>query len=301
MRIIYVAKHDSGGNDDEDAITYALTKLGHDVQRVRESVGHKATKMKGDLVLFHKWDNTDALDKFGATHIPRVFWYFDLVTWPWDPTLKGRNETRVSWMKRIIPRVELGFCTDGDWVEADKTGKLVWLAQGADERIVEFSAHTKATYSKILFTGCSNGGKERLEFISRMKSKYYEDFVHIERGTHREVLAKLTGSMAVTVAPNSPVTDRYWSNRVYNAIGFGAMVLHPYCRVLANNHYTDGVDIFYYKEMEELFDKIEFCLNHPRISTAIRLSGFARTLNEHLYIHRCETLITTVKKRLGIK
>lgn len=300
MRIIYVAKHDSGGNDDEGAITYALTKLGHDVQRVRESVGHKATKMKGDLVLFHKWDNTEALDKFGAVRIPRVFWYFDLVTWPLDSTLKGRNDTRVSWMKHTIPKVELGFCTDGDWVAADKTGKLVWLAQGADERIVGFREHTLSSYPKILFTGCSNGGKERMEFIRDMKVKYPYDFVHIERGTHREVLAELTGKVAVTVAPKSPVTDRYWSNRVYNAVGFGAMVLHPYCRVLANNHYTDGADLFYYKEMEELFDKIEFCLKHPKVCTAIRLNGLARTLNEHLYIHRCETLIRTVKERLGI-
>ena len=51
MKIVYVAKHHSGDNDDEGAICYALEALGHEVVRFRENEGDRAIEEDGDFML----------------------------------------------------------------------------------------------------------------------------------------------------------------------------------------------------------------------------------------------------------
>jgi len=180
-RIGYVAKHDSGGNDDEGAIHHALTVLGHDVQRLREKKGYMARKIPSvDFILFHKWHGPVALR--GLT-TPKVFWYFDLVEYP-DTTLESRNQTRREWMRSIIPHVDLGFCTDGDWVAKDTTSKLFWLPQGADSRMTGFGTPLEDHPPPILFTGIRRGGIQRAGFVDEMQVNYRQSFNHIDAGLH---------------------------------------------------------------------------------------------------------------------
>ena len=75
------------------------------------------------------------------------------------------------------------------------------------------------------------------------KKKYEDLFHHVER-TYREKLRERIGTHSMMVAPDAPVTDRYWSNRVFMAMGFGAFMLHPYCAKLAEM-YKDGEEIIF--------------------------------------------------------
>src|SRR5262245_30017975 len=125
MKILYIAKHNSGGNDDEGAISHALTSLGHDVMKVSETKARMIRNEKPDFMLFRKWYDVNHLARF---NFPKVFWYFDLVETAGDPSLEQRARTRRAWMGAIMPRVDLGFCTDGDWVNKNPD-KLVWLPQ----------------------------------------------------------------------------------------------------------------------------------------------------------------------------
>ena len=287
MRILYVAKHDSGGNDDEGAITHALRVLGHEVECIQETHGYKACDMRGDLLLFHKWDDVQSLRR---VQCKKVFYYFDLVDYM-DSAIVARNAQRIAWMGRIMPFVDRGFCTDGDWA-ARHPDKLTWLAQGADERIVGRSTQTLFTTSPILFTGISrNGGHGRREFVELMKKTYEKDFAHYETGLYREELAKEIHNTKIVVAPNAPVTNRYWSNRVYNALGFGAFMLHPRCRRL-ESHYEHSIEIVYYDSLEELVDLlIPWYVVKPHIRRRIAEAGLKRTQSEHLYRHRMTTLL----------
>src|SRR5437762_2659363 len=104
MKILYVAKHGSGGNDDEGAITHALRVLGHEVDCVHEDYDRRPTGVNPfarprDLVLFHKWNDFDQLRALSG---PKCFWYFDLVECD-DPSLRRRCRQRVEWMSRTIP------------------------------------------------------------------------------------------------------------------------------------------------------------------------------------------------------
>lgn len=301
MKILYVANHGCGGNQDEEAIHYALQSLGHEVVKVNEGKSRDASNVKADFLLFHKWSHFNAIR---ACKLPRVFWYFDLITCT-DPSLSARNRARESWMEAMVPLVDVGFCTDGDWVRrynccpSDQAGKLITLRQGADERVLQ-QRSPQPNKCSILFTGiCKGGGLGRETFVEDLKTRYGDSFLHIPSGCYREQFASTVATYKIVVAPDFPVTDLYWSNRVYNTLGAGGFLLHPYCKGLAL-HYRDGCDLVYYYDRVDLFDKIDYYLTKPDERETIRQGGYETTFKEHLYRHRCEELIRTVKERLRI-
>jgi hypothetical protein len=303
MRIVYVGKHDQPhSNDDEGAITHALTELGHDVSRLREINGVNVNKIDGDFVLFHKWTDITTISRL---KLPGVFWYFDLVDYP-DPSLEKRNINRRKWMESVLslPTIKLGFCTDGDFVEASQGMRvpLVTLRQGADERMVGKGTPGKCPTCdqcwvglSILFTGTVNGGRERREYLSALKEKYGSRFRHVEDGTYQRGLADLVANSSLVLAL-PPVTDGYWSNRVYNALGFGAFMLHPYSTALSTQYHGND-DIVYYRGLDDLLVKIDEWLLKPAEMRRIGDRALAKTKERHLYHHRCEELIRVVKER----
>jgi len=200
-------------------------------------------------------------------------------------------------MDRIVPLVSIGFCTDGDWVANDKSGKLVCLRQGADERVVGEGTLTNPNNDgTIVFPGISKGGGiQRIFFVDEMHGMYGEKFLHVQRGAYRRVLADLIHNRIV-VSPDSPKTDRYWSNRVYNVLGFGGFLLHPDCKEL-HDHYTDGVEIEFYQDRAHLHYLIDLFSRNPEGRYAIGMKSLERTRKEHLYRHRCETLLKVLKDR----
>lgn len=302
MRIAYVAKHDSGSNDDEGAVAHGLASLGHEVLKIQERAGARALMHRPDFLLFHKWRNAEAVRRFRC---PKVFWYFDLVSSGGDPTMAERDKDRQAWMAEMTPTVDIGFCTDGDWVNADKTGKLVRLVQGADARITGRRRKSQVCPTcneawqgvDLLFTGTRRGGQLRESFMIEMTAAYGPSFTWLESGTYREALADLIANSKIVLAPDGPMTDNYWSNRVYIVQGFGGFLMHPWCETLAPQ-YAEDREIVYYRSREELHDKIAYYLVRPKDREAMQQAALERTLAEHTYTHRCAELVKTVKERL---
>jgi len=291
VQVLYIAKHNSGGNDDEGAITHALQELGHEVITVSEGSGSDALGIDADLCLFHKWDDVAILNQL---KMPKAFWYFDLVDWD-DSSLRARNRTRLRWMKNIIPHVDRGFCTDGDWInryQEEAGGKLVRLSQGADERFV--GMRTGDERFDLLFTGITRGGRERRRWVVDMANRYGKRFVHYQRGIYRGKLQKYIAQTTTCLGPSSPVTDRYWSNRVYMYLGFGAFMIHRHSEGLAE-HYEIGKELITYKTMDELCEKIDYYHAQPEERKRVKVAALARTQGEHLYRHRCETLLEEMR------
>ena len=299
MRIAYIANHNNGGNDDEGAIGYALEQLGHTVVRLPEQDRPAWWKLnQADFVLFHKLHRARVKHIATKVKVPLVFWYFDLVDFP-DSSLNGRNSDRRNWMRSVSKFAQLGFCTDGDWVDKDKSGKLVCLSQGADERIVGRHPGIGADTRDILFTGIgTRAGSCRAQFVDEMRGIYRNRFTHIQRGTYRNSLAKEINRYRIVVAPDYPVTDKYWSNRVYVSMGFGAFLIHPYCARLAEQ-FEECHEIVYYTNRHELHGLIRNYLDaSPDVRRKISEAGMGRTIQNHTYRHRCAQLIETIKERL---
>lgn len=297
MRILYVANHGCGGNDDEGAITHALNQLGHDVACIPETNPDYALSIDADFLLFHKWSNLDALARI---RMPKVFWYFDLVSQN-DLTMEKRNANRMQWMHDITPLVDLGFCTDGDWVEQDESGKLLQLCQGMDERQMKnFVLGASPDKSiDILMMGTLNGGTVRRSFVSEMSNQWGSRFHHVQQGVHGRELLDLIRSSKIVVAPDGPITNKYWSNRVYLMLGMGAFLLHPYCLELSKQ-YEHSKHLLYYRSRGDLYAMLHEYLSDDRTvhRDLIARAGYQHTLEEHLYSHRCSKLIVRVCSRI---
>lgn len=291
MRILYVAKHNSGGNDDEGAIAYALTYLGHEVYCLPEQPKRERFDWPpADFCLFHKWMDIEALVQL-AKRMPLVCWYFDLVNYP-DETLIARNQQRRRYMTDVANLTEHIFCTDGDWAHANG---LQHLPQGADERLVDLgSAYPDMP---ILVAASRKGGIARDAFFTEME-RYGPKLRHVQRGLHGIHLRDVIAESHVVVAPSAPVTDRYWSNRVYLTLGFGGILLHPFSKGLGE-HFVHGRDLVYYGDCRDMHAKIEYllsCNEEQRIR--MRLAALDVIRREHLYRHRCIELICTLRECL---
>jgi spore maturation protein CgeB len=314
MRILYVAKHNSGDNDDEGAIAFALKKLGHEVICVHEQQKQRnisfrnisqLDKLKADFCLFHKWPNVDEIRNLKT---PKCFWYFDLVTSD-DPPLVERSKTRVQWFNSVIQNVESAFCTDGDWVLSQQAtkyaGKYFWLMQGADERVTgPGQQDPNVKQPPLLFTGMINHGSKRVTQITKLKERWGEQLSIIGEGgprnrIHGRVLANAIANTKICIAPIGPSTDKYWSNRVFQFLGFGAFLIHPRCSEL-DNFYTPGLDYLYYTDdggdypIEEVIQ--QFIVDGAREDREkIADRGHRTTVASNLYRHRCEVLVNHMR------
>lgn len=288
--IAYLAKHQSGGNDDEGSIAFALEQLGHRVERLREYKAIHAHKMPGDFMLVHHCSDFHSLRR---VTIPKVFWCFDLIDAK-DRLVGVRSHSRTTWVREATEVCDLGFLTDGDWVDQDKTGKLHWLPQGADERRLDMQV-TSEPGAELLFLGIAKNGTKRLSFVQVMRERYGDRFQHVERGVYGESFVQVVRNAAINVAPDGPVSDRYFSNRCVNVLGAGGFLLHPYSRAIADM-YPEGV--VFYRSREELHQLIAEYLERPEERRRIAAAGLEQTKAKHLYRHRCVELLRVVKERL---
>lgn len=289
MKILYVAKHGKGCNDNEGAITYALREMGHEVFREYERIYNPKEDSRldsYDLCLFQNWKNPPQLDSIPC---PKVLWYFDGI-YTRGGTIPGSwSQTRKAWMKRIIPQVDMAFCTDGDYVIAEGTNKTKHLMQGADERFARFTPFPDQ--SKILFTGSVYG--KRKSFIREMQRRYQDRFLWKQNCYKKSLFNKVSQS-AIVVCPDSPVSDRYYSNRVYIMCSLGGFVIHPYSEYLTTQYIPDE-EIVLYKSKEEMHDKIEYYLSNPKERMEIARAGYQRTIRDHFYRHRLQTIMDLLK------
>ena len=306
MRIVYVGKHAAKDNEDENAITYALRQLGHQVLEieVQRTQPVKWCGLTGDFLLFNKWCDPHALSQL---QIPAVKWDWDLVE-SHDPTIARLDAIRRREVEPVEPYCAVCFYSDGDWVAKDPA-KRVQLFQGADERYVGYG-EARSGVAPILFTGRLDcHGKGRSGQIRALQEHYGDRFAIVgdppSTKVHGRTLADLFASTKVVIAPVTPSTDHYWSNRVYLTLGLGGLLLHPYCRGLVEQYPAEGANpptygtrLLMYRSEEELRRMIDYYLRYEDEREIIRRAGHEHTMAHHTYRHRCADLVRIVKERL---
>lgn len=303
MKIMFVAKHDCGDNQDEDAVAYALEKLGHEVIKVHELQRHRKgvdpLKIKADMCLFFKWESYFEVAEL-SKRMPVISWYFDLISSE-DPTLAKRMEFRRMWYQRLLPHMTLMFFTDGDWVDRQcgETDKCRWLMQGMDERVAGLGTPLPHPQPPILFTGTPHHGRLRYEQIHDLQHLFKDKMQVIGEGgprgrIHGRALSDLFASVRCVIAPIGPVSDCYWSNRVYLTTGLGGALLHPRSKGV-ERHYN-GTEVCYYhgQDLPAIIDRF---LSEPQEwIDNWRKAGYERTMHEHTYYHRCIRLMKMIQE-----
>jgi hypothetical protein len=87
----------------------------------------------------------------------------------------------------------------------------------------------------------------------------------------------------------------YWSDRVYETIGRGGFLIHPYVPGL-EEHFTDGRHLAFYTygDFDELHELIDYYVMHDAEREKIRRAGFEHVREHHTYGHRWQTILDTV-------
>lgn len=89
----------------------------------------------------------------------------------------------------------------------------------------------------------------------------------------------------------------YWSDRVYETMGRGGFIIHPYIKGM-EEHFEDGKHLVFYEygNFADLKTKIDYYLETPHEREAIRKAGHEHVKANHTYTNRWRTIL----KELGL-
>lgn len=280
MKIIYY--HNPKGkfysDDTEGHIIFSLQKLGHEVKSIYE--GFIAPTLEADILLFHKsaMSPDELKNAFRDLRVKRkICWYFDKV---WG--------VRVEWINKILPMVDKLFITDETWTKEHPDPKYHILRQGVGEEQKE--GINIPIEGQIVFAGSIYG--ERSNFVKSLQKRYGNNFKLIteKASLFNQDFSNLAVSTPIMVAPHYPSDDYYWSSRVYITIGSGGFLIHPRFKGL-EKEYKDKREIVYYDNEEDMFQKIDYYLEHREEREAIRKTGYEKTRAKYTYTHRVAELL----------
>ena len=294
MKILYIAKHGQQNNDDEGSIYKSLTLLGHKVDRFQLNY-FKTDKpildnisKHYDFALFHKLPDADYVE-YVCNKWKGICWYFDAVGKGFDS-----NDDYVNLVKDYF---YIGLFTDGDFVNSQNKNNIKLLRQGLDldddnDVFVPNVAYRLGNEPiPFIFIGTiGHGGYlEREQYLEKLKNDFSGWRPHNKYDIFKEHLASVCRQTKIMLAM-PPVTDHYWSNRVYLLGGRSAFVLHPYSSELEKQF---GDSMAFYKDYEELKEKIDYFLVNHEERQSMSQKAHSIILNEHSYFHRCEELVET--------
>ena len=88
----------------------------------------------------------------------------------------------------------------------------------------------------------------------------------------------------------------YWSDRVYETLGRGGFLVHPFIKGM-DAHFTGGVDLSWYdfNDFDMLKDRIDFYLRNDSLRERVQQHGHLRVKNYHTYRHRWQAILETLE------
>lgn len=286
----------------ENYIAYGLEQLGCRVFKANENTIVSAKSVLGacqeydvDFVLFSKGHFNGAdqvIELLRENGIRTVGWIFDLF---FDtPTYYGRRT-----LKNASFRADICCMTDGGHQEE-------WKKNNVNHRTLRQGIHLPEAYisytptesEPIKFVG-TKSYEERIDMIDSLIDRYGPKFAQYGLGSkHREVrgtaLNNLLAGTSVVVGDSMP-SPMYWSNRIYEILGRGGFLLHPYIEGL-ETEFKDGVHYvsYEYGNYNDLYKKIDYYLAHPEEREQIRTLGHLHVKKYYSYTNRCTQLLAYV-------
>lgn len=287
-----------------------LESLGHTVHRLQEG---KATAEqiflygeKSDLVVFihtHGWKTPGktelwkVLDWLKDKNVPTITYHLDL----WF----GLNRQKDLEEDKFYSSIGHFFTVDkkmADWFNENTSVKGHYL-QAAVYEPECYEDNKAGLVNDVIFVGSRGYHPEwqyRPQLIDWLKKSYGDKFKHfgndglgVVRG---EALNQLYGSSKVVVGDTLCLNfdyPYYWSDRVYETMGRGGFIIHPYIEGM-EEHFEDGKHLIFYEygDFNDLNFKINYYLENDTEREAIRKAGFEHVKKNHTYTNRWRTIIS---------
>lgn len=292
----------------------SLEALGHEVIRLQEGVNTGDDILEQlsttDMLVWihtHGWETmgiTPAVifEECKALGIPSVTYHLDL----WFGLERQKDLEADPFYKTI----EHFFTVDklmADWFNENTEVKGHYLQAGVFDQEC-YMASPSGDRRDVIFVGSKSYHPEwqyRPQLIEWLQSTYQDRFTHVggdgQTGTIRgaalnQMYADSLVSVGDTLCLNFDY-PYYWSDRVYETLGRGGFLIHPYIKGM-KNHFIGGRHLVYYKygDFEGLKKAIDYYLEHADEREAIRLAGHEEVKRHHTYLNRWKTIIEEVTR-----
>lgn len=159
----------------------------------------------------------------------------------------------------------------------------------------------------VIFVGSKGYHPEysyRPKLINWLEETYGDKFARYAGDSEKyglargERLNKLYASSKIAIGDSLCIGFKYpyyWSDRVYETLGRGGFMIHPYIKGMEEDFEAGKHLIFYefgnFKNLKELID---YYLTHDEEREKIRLAGHEYVKENHTYRNRWQTILETL-------
>jgi glycosyltransferase involved in cell wall biosynthesis len=288
--------------------TKTLESMGHTVIRLQEtditSEDIFNNAINSDLFVWvhtHGWNTPgimtmqDVLLKLKKHNVPSMTYHLDL----WLGLSRQRDLRR----KPVYQHIDHFFTVDrkmAEWFNARTNVKGHYISAGVYDKECVYTPTTPK--EDVIFVGSKTYHPEwpyrpkLINFLSKTYGArfnlYGKEGLGIVRG---QALNNLYASTKVvvgdTLCPNFDYPD-YWSDRIYETIGRGGFLIHPYIKGLEKEFEDKKHVVFYeYNNLNQLQELINYYLEHDAEREEIRRSGHELVKNNYTYKNRWQAIL----------
>lgn len=294
-----------------------LTSLGHTVFRLQEGKANADeifnTARKSDLLVWvhtHEWETpngrlytaSQALKFLKELKIPTMTYHLDL----WF----GINRQKDLEQDDFYKYIGHFFTVDkqmANWFSQNTNVKGHYLQAGVYEPECYIAEGIEPIHN-VAFVGSKQYHKEwqyRPQLIDWLSNTYKQNFTHygndgigVVRGAElNNVYASTKVIVGDTLCLNFDY-PYYWSDRVYETLGRGGFIIHPYIKGM-EEHFEHGKHLMFYNygDFDELKRLIDYYIEHDEERERIRLEGHKHVKENHTYTNRWEEILKIIKEQ----
>jgi hypothetical protein len=286
----------------------SLESLGHTVTRLQETeaTSQEILKLASSSDLFvwvhtHGWktpgkyEMQQVLKRLADLKIPSAAYHLDL----WFGIGRQKDLTRDP----IYKSIGHFFTVDSrmaDWFNTKTNVKGHYIPAGVFGEEVTYSP-AKMEHD-VIFVGSRKYHTEwayRPKLINWLEATYKDKFEHYGNGGVKSVrgqeLNDLYASTKVVVGDTLCINfdyPDYWSDRIYETLGRGGFLIHPYIPGI-EKEFTDKEHVVFYEynNFDQLKELIDYYLTHDAEREKIRLAGHELVKNNYTYKHRWKSIL----------
>jgi hypothetical protein len=290
-----------------------LESLGHKVIRLQESEAKSEDILKSsidcDLFIWihtHGWrtpgryEMGQVLRTLADYKIPTMTYHLDL--WFGLQRQKDLNN------HPVYKYIGHFFTVDkkmADWFNQKTKVKGHYIPAGVYDKECIFKKVEIA--NDVIFVGSKKYHPEwqyRPKLIDWLSDNYQDNFKHYGSGGLQPIrglkLNKLYWSTKVVVGDTLCINFKYpdyWSDRVYETMGRGGFIIHPYVSGMEREFEDKKHLVFYeYGNFKQLKELIDYYLEHDEEREAIRMAGHELVKTKYTYKNRWQQIL----KELGL-
>jgi hypothetical protein len=290
-----------------------LESLGHKVIRLQESEAKSEDILKSsidcDLFIWihtHGWrtpgryEMGQVLRTLADYKIPTMTYHLDL--WFGLQRQKDLNN------HPVYKYIGHFFTVDkkmADWFNQKTKVKGHYIPAGVYDKECIFKKVEIA--NDVIFVGSKKYHPEwqyRPKLIDWLSDNYQDNFKHYGSGGLQPIrglkLNKLYWSTKVVVGDTLCINFKYpdyWSDRVYETMGRGGFIIHPYVSGMEREFEDKKHLVFYeYGNFKQLKELIDYYLKHDEEREAIRMAGHELVKTKYTYKNRWQQIL----KELGL-